>query len=154
MSEPGTPPSKVLGGDHAELDALFEEFQRTPKSESGARLERFAHFEADLRHHIRLEENDLFPEFGEAGAANRALVERLLEEHRRIEGALDRLRGLLEAGREETEPAELELVDVLWEHNAREEGAVYPWFDDHLSPEKARALARDLSRPDHEGERR
>ncbi len=147
MSDPEAPPSRVLGGDHAELDALFEEFQRTPRSEDGARRERFARFEAELRHHIALEENDLFPEFGEAGASNRALVERLLEEHRRIEAALDRLRGLLVIGGGETEAAELELVDVLWEHNAREEGAVYPWFDDHLSPEKARALARKLSPP-------
>ncbi len=144
MNERTIPPSTILGGDHEELDRKFEEFQGTPASEPALRRERFARFESELRHHIAIEEADLFPEFGGAGASHRALVDRLLEEHRRIERALDRIRTLLEGPGGPTEAAELELVDVLWEHNAREEGTVYPWFDDHLPLEKAQALAREL----------
>jgi iron-sulfur cluster repair protein YtfE (RIC family) len=144
MNATGERPSRLLGDDHEELDQRFEEFRSTPSSESGRRNELFDRFAADLRRHISVEERLLFPVFGEGDPAHRVLVDRMLDEHRRIEDVLQRIHLRLEAGPASTEEMEVELLNVLWTHNAREEEAVYPWFDTHLSPDLVRSVHREL----------
>lgn len=144
MTEGTGPTSQLLGGDHAALDRRFEEFQATPVSDVPRRRARFLEFASELRRHISVEERLLFPRFGEGDPARRRLVERMLDEHREIEAALGRIERRLEAGAEPTDDAEAELRDVLWAHNAREEGMVYPWFDAHLPAEIARTVRREL----------
>jgi hemerythrin-like domain-containing protein len=148
MEEPvnGTeePPSKLLSGDHRELDQKFEEFKATPASDMAQRRERFDRFAAELRRHIEVEERLLFPVFGEGDPSRRALVDRMLDEHRQIEVALEGIRLRLDEGNASTGDVEFELVNVLWEHNAREEGAVYPWFDTHLSKDRMRQVTQGL----------
>jgi hemerythrin-like domain-containing protein len=148
MEEPvnGTeePPSKLLSGDHRELDQKFEEFKATPASDMAQRRERFDRFAAELRRHIEVEERLLFPVFGEGDPSRRALVDRMLDEHRQIEVALEGIRLRLDEGNASTGDVEFELVNVLWEHNAREEGAVYPWFDTHLSKDRMRQMTQGL----------
>ncbi len=137
-------PSQLLSGDHRELDQKFEEFRATPVSEMAQRRERFDRFAADLCHHIEVEERLLFPIFGEGDPSRRRVVDLMLDEHRRIEEVLQRTRLRLNAGPASTEDLEFELVNVLWAHNAREEEAVYPWFDTHLSKDRTREVTQDL----------
>ncbi len=141
------PPSHLLSGDHRDLDRLFEQFRATPFSQTGRRKELFDPFAADLRRHIDVEERLLFPVFGEGDPSRRLLVDLILDEHRRIQDVLERIRLQLDARPVSTEELELELVNVLWAHNAREEESVYPWFDRHLSADLARAVDRALHEP-------
>lgn len=144
MNATEAPPSELLSGDHRELDQRFEEFKAIPASDTGQRREQFDRFANELRRHIAVEERLLFPIFGEGDPSRRALVERMLDEHRQIEGALGRIRRGLDEAAVPTEGVEFELVNVLWAHNALEEGAVYPWFDSHLSSELSRTVQREL----------
>ena len=136
--------SHLLGDDHRVIDELFERFQGAPLQEKDERVERLGAFARELRRHIQLEEGELFPALAEAGESPKRLVRTLLEEHRRIEDALDRLERTVHEGARPTEDLELELINELWEHNAREEEAAYPWFDDHLSVEQAAQARREL----------
>jgi hemerythrin-like domain-containing protein len=147
MNDTGDPPSRVLSGDHRDLDQTFEEFKVTPLSQTGRRGELFDQFSTDLRRHIGVEERLLFPVFGQGDPSRRGLVELMLDEHRRIEDVLRRIRLRLDAGPSPTEDLEIELVNVLWAHNAREEESVYPWFDTHLPAELARTVERELRHP-------
>ncbi len=143
MSDDRPRASETLGGDHRDLDRRFEEFQSIGADRVPERRRAFAAFASGLRRHIELEEADLFPVFQGSEPSHRELVERLLEEHRRIEAALRAIEEAIGLGRP-TDEQDLALVDVLWEHNAREEGAVYPWFDTHLDAATVRRLAERL----------
>jgi hemerythrin-like domain-containing protein len=147
MKDTGKLPSRLLSGDHRGLDQTFEEFQATPVAQTVRRSELFDQFATDLRRHIGVEERLLFPVFGEVDSSHRALVELMLDEHRRIESALQKIRLRLDAGPESTEDLEAELINVLWAHNAREEESVYPWFDTHLTADLAQAVGRELQEP-------
>jgi len=144
MNDTSGPPSRLLSGDHRDLDQRFEEFRATPSSQTGRRSELFDGFATDLRRHIDVEERLLFPVFGEGDSSRRLLVELMLDEHRRIEEVLQKIHHQLDAGPSSTEDLELELLNVVWAHNAREEESVYPWFDTHLSADLARAVDRAL----------
>ena len=136
-------PSEALTHDHEELDRTLEEFRSLPVEESDRRAECLGRFAAGLRHHIRVEEETLFPAFAEGGRVHREIVERMLQEHRRIEAALVEMERRV-AEREATADLEVELTNVLWAHNALEEVRVYPWFDQGLSPAARDSLRRAL----------
>ena len=147
MSDGTEPPSRLLGGDHDELDQRFEEFRAIPPSATGRRNEIFDQFSTELRRHIAVEERLLFPVFGEGDPSHRVLVDLMLDEHRRIEEVLQRIHLRLDEGAASTEDLESELINVLWAHNAREEESVYPWFDTHLPVEIARTVSQELHEP-------
>jgi hemerythrin-like domain-containing protein len=144
MSEGTEPTSQLLGSDHEELDQLFQEFRATPPASTARRSELFDQFATNLRRHISVEERHLFPVFGEGDPSRRLIVDLMLDEHRRIQEVLQRIQRRLEAGSASTEDLETELLNVLWAHNAREEEAVYPWFDTHLSVDLADEVSREL----------
>ncbi len=146
MSGEATPFSTLLGGDHQELDLLLEEFRSAPRP-ARPRAAVFRVFAGRLSAHIRLEEEQLFPRFGEGDPGRQQTVERMLDEHRRILDCLRRIDERLTSSDTGTADLEEELVNVLWAHNAREETGVYPWFDEHLTPAEAERLAAAL-RPD------
>ncbi len=148
MNDSPERPSQLLSGDHRELDQRFEEFQATPVSNWDERRERFDGFANELHRHIVVEERLLFPAFGEGDTSRRLLVELMLDEHRRIEEVLQRIRHRLDSGPRPTEELESELVNVLWAHNTREEASVYPWLDAHLPVALVRAVGRELHEPD------
>lgn len=134
--------SRLLAGDHEQLDT---EWERVVTAEgSTVRLERFRAFRAALLAHIALEEESLFPRLASTSRRGRVLVERLAEEHRRIQDVLERVDQDLRAEGRSFGPLGGELVEELWEHNAREEEEAYPWFDRNLSPEELRELAERL----------
>ena len=144
MSDGTEPTSRLLGGDHEELDRRFEEFRTIPPAATGRRNELFDQFATDLRRHIAVEERLLFPVFGEEDPSRRLLVDLMLDEHRRIEEVLQRIHLRLDAAAASTEDLESELLNVLWAHNAREEESVYPWFDTHLPVDLARVVSGEL----------
>ncbi|HZY91982.1 MAG TPA: hemerythrin domain-containing protein [Thermoplasmata archaeon] len=147
MNESGKSPSQLLSDDHRELDQEFEEFKSTPLSEIVQRRERFGRFSTELRHHIAVEERLLFPILEEGEPSRRALVDLMLDEHRRIEKTLQEISLRLEVSPEPTDDLEFELINVLWAHNAREEESVYPWFDTNLSRDQAKKVDQEFRTP-------
>ncbi|MGI0133150.1 MAG: hemerythrin domain-containing protein [Thermoplasmata archaeon] len=132
---------KVLQRDHDRLDQLFDTYHESLAAPSAERLARFAPFAAGLRSHIHFEESYLFPEYQEGCPSRRATVELMLDEHRRILEALDRIESCLATTSAGTAEFEEELLNELWAHNAREEGAVYPWIDASLPLEEIARLS-------------
>lgn len=125
--------TQMLGDDHKELDAQWERICAVSDAELPTRQKMFAEYTADLLHHIAVEEAVLFPALETADPIRQALVARLREEHREIQETLHRIEVELATGPKSWEELGTELINVLWEHNAREEGAAYPWLDEHLS---------------------
>jgi len=146
MTETRVRLSDLMGGDHHDLDERWERFQNTPASDRTRRRTIFDSFRADLLHHIAIEEEELFPRILSADPAQRGLVGRLLDEHRQIKEALDRLSEGLASGSGSIDRLGLELINVLWEHNAREEASAYPWLDDHLTAPEVLEVRDDLAR--------
>ena len=137
--------SRLLARDHDELDSEWAQILATPATQREVRRERFCGFRDGLLAHIALEEELLFPRLGAADPQARALVARLLEEHRGIQEVLGRLEEDLATDGTHLEALGAALVDVLWEHNAREEGEAYPWFDEHLSTEEILSIRARLA---------
>lgn len=128
--------TQILGDDHRDLDAQWERIRTVSGTDPATRQEMFAAFAAGLLHHIAVEEELLFPVLESADPVRQTLAARLREEHREIRETLHRIEVALSCGPESWEELGTELIDVLWEHNAREEGAAYPWLDEHLRIEQ------------------
>ena len=142
MTEEPRPLSEVMSQDHRELDELWDRVVATPSTDRPTRRKLYARFRSGLLAHIEEEEADLFPKFDPTDPALRNLVSRLLEEHREIRGILDRIDHELSTGRGEIDPLGFDLINVLGEHNAREERFAYPWLDDHLPPDQVLEVRR------------
>ncbi len=142
--------SRIMGRDHRDLDELWARVVATPATDREGRRPRFAAFRTGLLAHIAEEEEHLFPVLDETDPALRKLAARLLDEHREIRGILDQIDRAFSSGSGEIEALGLELVNVLGEHNAREEGFVYPWLDGHLSADQVRDVQRRLDRGERE----
>ncbi|HYL79667.1 MAG TPA: hemerythrin domain-containing protein [Candidatus Acidoferrum sp.] len=145
MIESEDRPSVILGGDHAELDRLWEVFQAIPDSDCSARRLAFDAYQKELMQHMRVEEELLFPRLIGPDPALTSLARRLLEEHVEIRQSLDGIDHFLTTGEGSMDSAGMALINVLWEHNAREEAQAYPWFDQHLSIEDAREVRRRMT---------
>ncbi len=139
--------AELLGTDHHELDRLLEEFQAAGPDERDRRSAVFREFAVRLRRHILVEEERLFPLYGAGDPGRQAVVETMLDEHRRIRDALLAIEERLAAGGGSTGELEVDLINVLWAHNAREETQVYPWLDEHVAAERADEVARSLREP-------
>ena len=144
MTEPRRALSEVMGQDHRDLDELWERVAATPATDRPVRERLFVAFRSGLLAHIAEEEERLFPLFDATDPGLRGLVARLLEEHREIRGLLDRIDRELTTGTGNLEELGFELVNVLGEHNAREESVAYPWLDGHLPHDRVLEVERRL----------
>ena len=129
--------------DHERLDAVFDRFRSIDVSDLPNRSRVFEEFAAGLRRHIRIEEDLLFPAFAGNDPPRREVVAVMREEHVRIQETLDAIAARLATGAGGTSALEEALLNVLWAHNAREEGLLYPDLDEQV-PEGVRrdSLAR------------
>lgn len=136
--------SEILGGDHDDLDRRWEEIESTPPGDTCGRRLRFDSFRAGLLGHIAVEEERLFPILRSGGPSERILAERLIEEHRQVRESLAEIDRALTAGVGSLQRLGFDLINVLWEHNSREEAQAYPWLDAHLTPEQVLDVQRCL----------
>ncbi len=143
----------VLGKDHDDLEEVFQRFRKAPASNREARTATFAEFARGLRRHIGVEETDLFPAITRADPSLEGLVSLLYEDHKLIDTLLRRIEAKIASPSPETGPLESELLNILGDHNIREESFAYPWLDEHLPADQrlraTGALKTDLS--DHGG---
>ena len=138
--------SEILGDDHQDLDERWERIESLAPATGATRRALFASFRADLLRHIEVEEAQLFPRLAQAEPPQQALAERLIEEHRRIRETLDQIARQID--RDDAPVAELgfELINLLGEHNTREEESAYPWLDAHLTAAEVAEVQRRLGK--------
>lgn len=135
-----------LSADHDRLDDLLLEVTDLVAAghfdDAGKILASFA---AGLRRHIRLEDEVLFPTFEQATGMTGGPTVVMRSEHRSIEGHLDAAVAAV-AARDTAGFAEAkaDLLEVLGDHNVKEEEIVYPMTDTHLPDDERRRLVASL----------
>ena len=127
--------SEVLVHDHRRLEELRDRAGRALRTgNSGEAAGVFAQFDKGLRHHIRVEEELLFPALEREGGLRRDFGPTgvMIAEHRTIEGLLERLAREFSgaAGTESAGAAAMDqLTAILEAHDAKEEMVLYPMAD-------------------------
>jgi iron-sulfur cluster repair protein YtfE (RIC family) len=97
-------------------------------------------YESDLTPHFKLEEEVLFPamqNFSEAAE----LIEELINEHRRLENFIERLRQMNIDGLEETLT---QLADLLKSHIRKEENILFPIYEKLMAKELADKIGQEI----------
>jgi hemerythrin-like domain-containing protein len=131
---------QFLGSDHRRLDAMLRDAGRlTNAGFFSEALETFGDFRHGLERHIDMEERVLFPAFESATGMAHGPTAVMRLEHQEIRRLLDALAASLEAA----DPAgfregHLDLVDVLDDHDAKEEHVLYPTVDRVLHCDRER----------------
>ncbi len=125
-----------MGEDHDRLDNIFKEFKSAKNTDKNKAGNLFHQFKTGLQKHIVWEEEILFPLFeNKTGMHNAGPTAVMREEHKKIKDFLEKicvgLRGTML-----TEDFEEELIEILTEHNNKEENILYPWIDNSVSDEE------------------
>jgi iron-sulfur cluster repair protein YtfE (RIC family) len=139
--------SGFLGADHQRLTKLWEETKAAVAAEDFNVVHlRSAAFIAALRHHIRMEEQILFPAIEErTGARDFGPTFVMRQEHRQIEHALDKLGLLVTVAEQWTaiqaiEGQPIDPTALFQSHDGKEESVLYPMADRLLGADEARKL--------------
>lgn len=148
VNPPRRPPERVVAAglvpfftdDHRACDAVWAEVEAA-EDEAGARAA-FQRFDVVLRRHLAMEEEVMFPAFEEASGMMGGPTQMMRIEHEQMRAILNEMaaadrRGLLDHG--DT------LLMLIQQHNAKEEGMLYPMAAEVLGPSWSRveqALAR------------
>ncbi len=133
---PGTEPTleDILKDDHEEIDGFWQQAGELRARNEPLTVSFYRKFVGALDEHIEIEEHDLFPfSRNTRGEAVQHLLEVLQTEHREIRKLLGKMSSDLDAGRLPSPDDETELRNILWTHNAREEGMFYPDFGAHFA---------------------
>jgi iron-sulfur cluster repair protein YtfE (RIC family) len=139
--------SDFLNADHRRLDAIWTECRAAIGAADIEKLrQRYPEFASGLRHHIRMEEEVLFPAFEERSGTQGAGPSAVMRmEHREIEAFLARIEALAASGSrqevlEKGGSQQAGLSDVLRSHNLKEENILYPTSDQMFRGEEANTL--------------
>lgn len=125
-----------MGEDHDRLDNIFKEFKSIKNIEKGEAKKLFHQFKIGLQKHIVWEEEILFPLFEDkTGMRDTGPTAVMRMEHRTIKDFLEKIHENL--GKNiPTNDLEEGLIEVLTEHNNKEENILYPWIDNSVSEEE------------------
>jgi hemerythrin-like domain-containing protein len=141
--------SEALETDHRRLDAMLEQAERLVGEglvqEAAARA---AQFVCGLERHIEMEEQVLFPAFEERTGLRTGPTEVMRHEHRAIRSHLGEITSALaEGSTARFRTAAEALVEVLGQHNMKEERILYPMADRSAGSAEARdELVRRMQR--------
>lgn len=119
-----------FAADHDRLDALFTEFQALKRKDPAAAKEKFKGFLKGLTRHIVWEEDVLFPLFEQkTGMSDSGPTAVMRMEHRQIKGHLDAIHDKVRVADPDSDASEKALLEVLKDHNMKEEQILYPAID-------------------------
>ena len=137
-----------LSWDHDRLDAILRSVRaRVEAGDWQAARREYAPFDDGLDRHIRLEEGILFPIFEERSGMKGGPTAVMRVEHCEIRGALETMRdGLGRSDARLFQEGLAHLLDVLPDHNVKEEQVLYPTTDRLLEEKDRAALAARLQR--------
>lgn len=138
--------SKHFSEDHHQLDSYFQEFQKNKSNDYQRAKEFFKKFKVGLQRHIAWEEEVLFPVFEEkTGLRGRGPTEVMRQEHRSIESALEHLHEKVRFEDPNSAAEETRLLNLLREHNVKEEMILYPAVDEMTSAEEQQKVLERIA---------
>ncbi len=130
----------LLSDDHEAIDGLYEKYLESKTTTSNHDLKAFQRYASALLHHIKCEEDLIFPALSRTPMERAAQeVPNLLEEHQIIFPLLSLVESQLTQGIDTTS-AERKLFEELHEHNAREEMHVYSPLDRLLNESEKKTV--------------
>lgn len=135
-TDPNRTVTDFLQSDHRRLDTIFERFQQEVKDKQwDAAAGDFTAFNTGLRKHIRAEEEILFPVFEDKTGMHDAGPTFVMKmEHKDIHELLDKIQAGTEGHNEEQVfDAAYAFLNILQNHNMKEEHILYPESDSFLS---------------------
>ena len=120
--------------DHDRLDRLFKEYQTLKDKDLGKAKKRFHQFKIDLQKHIVWEEEILFPVFeSKMDMFDTGPTAVMRMEHRQIKESLEKIHEKIAKGEAPANTLDEELVQILTDHNNKEESVLYPWIDNAVT---------------------
>ncbi len=126
--------SEFFEKDHNRLDNLFKQFQANKSQDFNFAKSCFKEFMFGLKRHIVWEEEMLFPIFDEKTSMKDSGPTAVMRfEHDLIKKELDNIHKKVKAGQTNTENEEASLLEILVQHNSKEEGILYPAMDQMLA---------------------
>jgi len=132
--------------DHDRLDVLFRHFQAHKRNDFPKAKSYFRNFLRGLKRHIVWEEEILFPIFetksGMPAGVGPTQVMRM--EHRQIGAALEKIHDKVREQNPDSDADEKALLDVLGQHNMKEESILYPGIDELISEQDAADMFRAM----------
>ena len=136
--------TEYLQTDHRRLDSTFERFQ---DAVGGGRWEEasreFRVFSLGLKRHIRAEEEILFPLFEEkTGMYDAGPTAVMRMEHKDIRELLDRIIDETDRKNSGVSDSAGALLNILSEHNMKEEHILYPESDSFLSDHERKEVVK------------
>jgi len=131
-----------MGEDHDRLDNIFKDFKNENIDKNKAK-NLFQEFKTELQRHIAWEEEILFLLFeNKTGMSNAGPTAVMRTEHKQIKELLEKIRVNLANDNIHARDLENGLIEILTEHNNKEESILYPWIDSSVSEkEKEKAFA-------------
>lgn len=125
-----------MGDDHDRLDNIFKEFKNIKNTNKNKTRNLFHEFKIGLQKHIVWEEEILFPLFeNKTGMDDTGPTGVMRMEHRKIKAFLEKIHESL--GKNiQTNDLEDGLIEILTEHNNKEEDILYPWIDNSADEEE------------------
>jgi iron-sulfur cluster repair protein YtfE (RIC family) len=131
---------EAFAADHDRLDGLFAEFQRLKRVDYPKAKENFKQFKNGLQRHIIWEEQILFPAFeSRTGMRDTGPTAVMRAEHRQIGARLEALHDKVRRADPDSDREEEALVEILSQHNLKEEMVLYPTMDRMMSEREVTA---------------
>lgn len=123
-----------MSNDHDRLDKIFLNFTRNRKNKSVKSKGLFVQFKKGLENHIGWEEEILFPLFeNQTGMSGAGPTTVMRIEHKEIKKYLNEILKKITKNNYETNKTEKKLIEILSDHNNKEEMILYPWIDNSIS---------------------
>ena len=127
MNDPAAGAVHFFTTDHRDCDALWARLESTGEDGGPAAVELWERYDAAMRRHFAMEEEVLFPTFEQTTGMTGGPTMVMRAEHEQMRGLLDRMTELAAAGDFEALLDEGDTLHLLvQQHNAKEEGILYP----------------------------
>lgn len=138
--------ANYFAADHDRLDVLFRHFQAHKRTDFPKAKSYFKNFLRGLKRHIVWEENVLFPVFEEKSGMPLGMgpTQVMRMEHRQIGDALEKIHDKVRQQDPDSDREETAMLDVLKQHNDKEENILYPGIDQLISEQDAADLFRAM----------
>ena len=122
--------------DHRSCDGLWAAVEEAAEGGDTAKIaDAWKRFEAAMRRHFDMEEQVLFPAFEHASGMQGGPTMVMRMEHQQMRGVLDQMAAAAERGEWDTIVDQGDtLLMLIQQHNAKEEGILYPMAQQHLAP--------------------
>lgn len=130
--------------DHRTCDETWIAVENAAEAgDQAAMASTYAKFRGELMHHLKMEEEVLFPAFEEATGMTQGPTAMMRIEHDQMRGVLGQMDTACAGGDGET-LTDLgdTLLMIIQQHNAKEEGMLYPMANQHIPMDWADLKAR------------